>query len=119
MWFLLLALGGLIVAANQPKPAPKLVSGEDPLPWQPPPGSTLVASVKGVKRGTPFPVDVYNWTSGGILFVLAIAPNDSTSFVAYCASRGPFRKQLLALGGGTLTQRIKSAALQRGTERAS
>lgn len=112
MWFLFLAIGGLLAVANR-TPAHKTifdVSGGAALPWGPPPGSTLAASMNGALRGTPFPVDIYNWQKNGVLYVLAVACKDPSSFVAYRTAGGPSRKILMAEGPGILSQQIRKAA---------
>lgn len=102
------------------------VAGEI-LPWSPPQGSVLVASVKRALRGTNFPVDIYNWKlpknsrnafGQRLLFVLAVASDDPRSFVAYHSLLGgPKRTVLATQGPGRLSNRIKRAALEGTTEK--
>lgn len=129
MWLLLLAMGGLwVVTAKRgthstegvgPFRLPSTVSGgpktsaqhgQARLPWWPPIATAPVKSKTRNTGVTRFPVDVYNWPVPSLnqVYVLAVASNDPTSFVAYSIvlTAGNKKKVLVARGPGPLTSQI-------------
>lgn len=113
IYFLLAALGAFAFLAKSPSQPTANVNGLT-LPWGPPIAG-LASPKKTRSRDvsvTPFPVDVWAWVvpakssaTPAMSYVLAVASDDPSSFIAYIVQSGK-SKTVIAKGPGPLTPQI-------------
>lgn len=105
LFYIIAAIGLLYVVSKErsvlASPTPSPSSGG--LPWMPPVAFAPTRVKFRDTSVTPFPIDMYEWPTPPTKYVLVVASDDPTSFVAITTAN---QNVPIILGPGPLTQDI-------------